>query len=58
MARQLLLQKFGYLLVDGHIEKVGNITLEPASLYRGRGEHPKVRNYELMRKLKVSFQQN
>lgn len=39
--------KFGYALVDGHIEKVGNYNMEPPAAFRGRGEHPK------MGKLKV-----
>jgi len=34
--------KFGYALVDGHIEKVGNYNMEPPSAFRGRGEHPKM----------------
>lgn len=34
--------QFGYALVDGHIEKVGNILIEPPGLFRGRGLHPKM----------------
>ncbi|KAL7532316.1 hypothetical protein ACHAXR_004557, partial [Thalassiosira sp. AJA248-18] len=34
--------KFGYSLVDGHLEKVGNYNMEPPSAFRGRGEHPKM----------------
>lgn len=34
--------KFGYCLVDGHIEKVGNYNIEPPGAFRGRGEHPKM----------------
>ncbi len=34
--------KFGYALVDGHIEKVGNYNMEPPGAFRGRGEHPKM----------------
>eukprot|EP00978_Attheya_sp_CCMP212_P014180 scaffold36077_cov51-Attheya_sp.AAC.2 len=33
--------QFGYALVDGHIEKVGNYNMEPPGAFRGRGEHPK-----------------
>jgi len=40
--RNEVLFKFGYALVDGHIEKVGNINMEPPSAFRGRGEHPKM----------------
>lgn len=32
---------YGYAIVDHHIEKVGNFRVEPPSLFRGRGEHPK-----------------
>jgi hypothetical protein len=28
-------------LLDGRIEKLGNYTMEPPGLFRGRGEHPK-----------------
>jgi DNA topoisomerase-1 len=34
--------QFGYALVDGHIEKVGNYNMEPPGAFRGRGEHPKM----------------
>lgn len=34
--------KFGYSLVDGHLEKVGNYNMEPPGTFRGRGEHPKM----------------
>lgn len=34
--------KYGYALVDGHIEKVGNYNMEPPGAFRGRGEHPKM----------------
>lgn len=32
---------FGYCMVDGHLEKVGNYNMEPPGTFRGRGEHPK-----------------
>jgi DNA topoisomerase-1 len=31
---------FGFALVDGRIEKLGNFNMEPPSLFRGRGKHP------------------
>jgi DNA topoisomerase-1 len=31
---------YSYVLVDGHVEKQGNFTVEPPGLFRGRGEHP------------------
>mmetsp|Transcript_3561 Transcript_3561/g.8511 ORF Transcript_3561/g.8511 Transcript_3561/m.8511 type:complete len:762 (-) Transcript_3561:992-3277(-) len=34
--------QFGFALVDGHIEKVGNYNMEPPGAFRGRGEHPKM----------------
>ena len=34
--------KYGYALVDGIREKVGNYKVEPPGLFRGRGEHPKM----------------
>lgn len=30
-----------YCYLDGRKEKVGNFRIEPPSLFRGRGEHPK-----------------
>ena len=30
----------GYALVDGRLEKMGNFTMEPPGLFRGRGDHP------------------
>ena len=32
----------GYLLIDGNLQKAGNYTVEPPSLFRGRGLHPKM----------------
>jgi len=32
---------FGYAIVDGVREKVGNYMVEPPGLFRGRGDHPK-----------------
>lgn len=40
--RNEVMYKFGYALVDGHIEKVGNFNMEPPGAFRGRGEHPKM----------------
>ena len=31
-----------FALVDGHVEKIGNVTIEPPGLFRGRGKHPKM----------------
>jgi DNA topoisomerase-1 len=32
---------FGYAILDGNREKVGNFTVEPVGLFMGRGKHPK-----------------
>ncbi|KAG1662684.1 hypothetical protein FOA52_014610 [Chlamydomonas sp. UWO 241] len=34
--------KYKIAVVDGKIEQVGNFRVEPPSLFRGRGEHPKM----------------
>lgn len=33
--------RYGYALLDGRLQKVGNFRMEPPSLFRGRGKHPK-----------------
>lgn len=40
--RNTILHQFGYALVDGHLERVGNYNMEPPGTFRGRGEHPKM----------------
>lgn len=40
--RNQVLFKYGYSIVDGHLEKVGNYNMEPPGAFRGRGEHPKM----------------
>ncbi|KAK1173909.1 DNA topoisomerase I, mitochondrial-like isoform X1 [Acipenser oxyrinchus oxyrinchus] len=35
-------QEFGFCLLDGHREKIGNFKVEPPGLFRGRGIHPKM----------------
>lgn len=39
--KDLLQNTYGYALVDGYKEKVGNFKVEPPNLFRGRGNHPK-----------------
>ena len=34
--------RMGYMLVDGNCQKVGNYVIEPPSLFRGRGMHPRM----------------
>lgn len=36
------MEEYGYCLIDGHKEKIGNFRIEPPSLFRGRGDHPKM----------------
>lgn len=40
--REQALYKYGYAIVDGHLEKVGNPNMEPPGAFQGRGEHPKM----------------
>eukprot|EP00123_Amoebidium_parasiticum_P012621 comp21479_c0_seq1/m.29737 comp21479_c0_seq1/g.29737 ORF comp21479_c0_seq1/g.29737 comp21479_c0_seq1/m.29737 type:complete len:788 (-) comp21479_c0_seq1:314-2677(-) len=40
--REKLIEEFGWAVVDGHRERVGNFMVEPPGLFRGRGEHPKM----------------
>jgi DNA topoisomerase-1 len=40
--RSQTLHQFGFSIVDGHIERVGNFNMEPPGAFRGRGEHPKM----------------
>ncbi|XP_033058049.1 DNA topoisomerase I, mitochondrial isoform X3 [Trachypithecus francoisi] len=39
---ETLQQEFGYCILDGHREKIGNFKTEPPGLFRGRGDHPKM----------------
>lgn len=34
--------QMGYMLIDGNLQKTGNYIVEPPSLFRGRGLHPKM----------------
>lgn len=40
-AKLELKQKYGYAMVNGHREPIGNFTVEPPGLFLGRGDHPK-----------------
>ena len=33
---------YGYAIVDGYLQRMGNVTIEPPGLFRGRGLHPKM----------------
>ncbi len=39
--KEKIVEKFGYALVDGHKQKIGNFRIEPPGLFLGRGDHPK-----------------
>uniref|UniRef100_A0A7S2QUZ6 DNA topoisomerase 1 n=1 Tax=Norrisiella sphaerica TaxID=552664 RepID=A0A7S2QUZ6_9EUKA len=39
--KEELMEIYGYALVDGYREKIGNFRVEPPGLFRGRGQHPK-----------------
>lgn len=34
-------KEYGFCIMDGHKEKIGNFKIEPPGLFRGRGDHPK-----------------
>lgn len=36
-----IVEEYGFCIMDGHREKIGNFRTEPPSLFRGRGDHPK-----------------
>ncbi|XP_054715784.1 DNA topoisomerase I, mitochondrial-like [Uloborus diversus] len=37
-----LTEQYGFCIIDGHKQKIGNFKIEPPGLFRGRGEHPKM----------------
>ena len=41
-AREKLEAPYVHVILDSHLEKNGNFRVEPAGLFRGRGEHPKM----------------
>ncbi|ESO89774.1 hypothetical protein LOTGIDRAFT_192697 [Lottia gigantea] len=40
-ANEAITKEYGFCIIDGHKEKIGNFRIEPPGLFRGRGEHPK-----------------
>ncbi|XP_073515729.1 DNA topoisomerase I, mitochondrial-like [Phyllobates terribilis] len=36
-----LVEEYGFSIMDHHRERIGNFKIEPPSLFRGRGDHPK-----------------
>ena len=37
-----MIAEYGFCVLDGHKQKIGNFKIEPPGLFRGRGEHPKM----------------
>ena len=40
-ANDAITEEYGWAIMDGHKEKIGNFKTEPPGLFRGRGDHPK-----------------
>ena len=38
---EAIVKEYGWCIIDGHKQKIGNFKIEPPGLFRGRGEHPK-----------------
>ena len=45
--KKALDEEFGFCILDGRKEKVGNYRIEPPGLFRGRGQHPKTGKLKL-----------
>ncbi|PRP82603.1 DNA topoisomerase I [Planoprotostelium fungivorum] len=41
LEKEMITKKYGWAIVDGHKQKVGNYLVEPPGLFLGRGDHPK-----------------
>jgi len=40
-ANEKVMKQYGFCIIDGHKQKIGNFKIEPPGLFRGRGDHPK-----------------
>ncbi|XP_064610654.1 DNA topoisomerase I, mitochondrial-like [Liolophura sinensis] len=38
---EAITNEYGFCIIDGHKQKIGNFKIEPPGLFRGRGDHPK-----------------
>ncbi|MCL4121459.1 UNVERIFIED_CONTAM: hypothetical protein GTU68_039071, partial [Idotea baltica] len=38
---EAIVAEYGWCIIDGHKQRIGNFKIEPPGLFRGRGEHPK-----------------
>ena len=43
-----IIEEYGWCIIDGHKERIGNFKIEPPSLFRGRGDHPKQGRIKVM----------
>lgn len=50
-----IVEEYGWAIIDGHKEKIGNFKTEPPSLFRGRGDHPKQGKIKVSNKLYEYF---
>ncbi|VDN56701.1 unnamed protein product [Dracunculus medinensis] len=41
-AKEAEAKEYGFAVIDGHRQKIGNFRIEPPGLFRGRGGHPKM----------------
>ena len=41
LANEKAQKEYGFCIIDGHKQKIGNFKIEPPGLFRGRGDHPK-----------------
>jgi DNA topoisomerase-1 len=39
--KEELNKNYGYAIVDGIVEKINGFTIEPPTLFKGRGDHPR-----------------
>jgi len=39
---EAVVKEFGWCIIDGHKQRIGNFKIEPPGLFRGRGDHPKM----------------
>nr|SVE85366.1 EOG090X0296 [Daphnia pulicaria] len=37
-----MVKEYGWCIIDGHKQRIGNFKIEPPGLFRGRGDHPKM----------------
>jgi DNA topoisomerase IB len=49
--KQRLEEMYGWAILDGRKEKVGNFRIEPPGLFRGRGNHPKTGTLKVLLQL-------